>query len=203
MTTAMCICPKIGGEISVRIGRRYRPISFHVRSTAGDPGFVIDATWRHYNPLPAHYVLPRTDKLLSTLMLKDSRDHCPSECNAGPILLTDDGTSLRPGLHRCLIGTQYDWRCIYGRVPVPEDFRRESNWEIDQPLPGDLGEDRLAAPGFRGGKWSGPSAHAPIERQPMILSIRNLNASARDVAIHDGNLVFARPIALRYIRGSS
>ncbi len=78
--------------------------AFQVRSTAGDPGFVIDVTWKNYNPLAARFVLPRTDKLLSTLVLKDSgdprdmsRDHCSSECRAGLILLTDGSTGLRHG----------------------------------------------------------------------------------------------------------
>jgi hypothetical protein len=112
--------------------------AFHARSTAGDPGFVVDVTWEHYNPFTAHYVLPRTVKLLSTLVLKDSgdprdmsRDHCSGECRAGPILLTDGSTGLRPGLHRCQIGTLYDWRRIYGQVPAPEDLREDPNWEID------------------------------------------------------------------------
>lgn len=115
--------------------------SFHVRSTAGDPGFVVDLTWGHYDPLAAHYVLPRTDKLLATLVLKDSgdprdmrRDHCTEACRSGPIQLTDGSNGLRPGLHRCQIGTLYDWRSIYGRVPTPGDLRRETNWEIDGQL---------------------------------------------------------------------
>jgi hypothetical protein len=112
--------------------------AFHVRSTAGDPGFVVDVTWKHYNFLAAHYVLPRTEKLLSTLVLKDSgdprdmsRDDCLDECKAGPISLTDGSTGLRPGLHRCQIGTFYDWGHIYGRVPTPEELSEEPHWEID------------------------------------------------------------------------
>ncbi len=115
--------------------------TFHVRSTAGDPGFVVDLTWEHYDPLAAHYVLPRTDRLLATLVLKDSgdprdmrRDHCAEACRSGSIQLTDGSTGLRPGLHQCQIGTLYDWRCIYGRVPTPEDLRRDSTWEIDGQL---------------------------------------------------------------------
>jgi len=112
--------------------------AFHVRSTAGDPGFVVDVTWEGYNPLAAHYVLPRTEKLLSALVLKDSgdprdmsREQCSSECRSGPIQLTDGSTGLRPGLHRCQIGTLYDWRRIYGRVPAPEDLGEGWSWEID------------------------------------------------------------------------
>jgi hypothetical protein len=112
--------------------------AFHVRPTAGDPGFVVDVTWKGYNPLAAHYVLPRTEKLLSTLVLKDSgdprdmsREHCSSECRSGPIQLTDGSTGLRPGLHCCQIGTLYDWRRIYGRVPAPEDLSEGWSWEID------------------------------------------------------------------------
>jgi len=112
--------------------------NFHVRSTASDPGFVVDITWKHYNPLVAHYVLPRTEKLLSTLVLKDSRDprdmsreHCFSECQTGLIQLTDGRNGLRPGLHRCQIGTLYDWRRIYGQVPALEELRDSWEWEID------------------------------------------------------------------------
>jgi len=111
---------------------------FRVRSTAGDPGFVVDVTWEHYNPLAARYVLPRTDKLLSTLVLKDSgdprdmrREACTSECRSGSMLLTDGSSGLRAGLHQCQIGTLYDWRRIYGRVPTPEDLRQDWKWEID------------------------------------------------------------------------
>lgn len=112
--------------------------NFHVRSTAGDPGFVIDVTWVQYNPLAARYVLPRTDKLLSTLVLKDSRDprdmnreHCSRECQAGPIQLTDGRSGLRPGLHRCQIGTLYDWRRLYGLVPNLDELHGAWEWEID------------------------------------------------------------------------
>jgi hypothetical protein len=112
--------------------------AFQVRPTAGDPGFVVDVTWKNYNPLAAHYVLPRTGRLLSTLVLKDSgdprdmsRERCTSECKAGPIRLTDGSTGLRPGLHRCQIGTLYDWRRIYGRVPALEELREEPIWEVD------------------------------------------------------------------------
>ena len=112
--------------------------TFQVRSTAGDPGFVVDLTWEYYQPLAAHYVLPRTDKLLATLVLKDSGDprdmsraHCLSACRSGPILLTDGSSGLRPGLHRCQIGTLYDWRRIYGQVPAPGDLRESPTWEID------------------------------------------------------------------------
>jgi hypothetical protein len=112
--------------------------NFQVRSTAGDPGFVVDVTWAHYNPLVARYVVPRTEKLLSTLVLKDSRDprdmsreHCCDECLSGPIQLTGGHSGLRPGLHRCQIGTLYDWRRIYGQVPALEELRDSWEWEID------------------------------------------------------------------------
>ena len=120
---------------------------FTVRSTAGDPGFVVDCTWEHYNPAAARYVIPRTDTLYLCLVLKDSGDprdmqHDPQgwcfsaardeECRPDAPKLTGDDIELRSGLHECPIGTLYDWD-IHGRVPTPEDLgeRVTSGWEIE------------------------------------------------------------------------
>lgn len=39
---------------------------FSVRHTAGDPGFVVDCTWRYYQCRAARYVIPRSDDMLLT-----------------------------------------------------------------------------------------------------------------------------------------
>ncbi len=111
---------------------------FLVRSTAGDPGFVVDVSWEYYDPSAALYLLPRTRTLRSTLVLKDSADprdmsqeDCAGDCRAGHVLLTDGSTGLRAGLHLCKVGTLYDWRQIYGEVPAPEDLEGSMAWEID------------------------------------------------------------------------
>ena len=120
---------------------------FTVRPTAGDPGFVVDARWSHYSYLSAGYIMPRTDSLYLCLVLKDSLDprdmtHDPDgacwsaaregNCRPDAPWLTDGDVGLRPGLHRCMVGTLYDWD-LHGRVPTPEDLGEGcwSGWEID------------------------------------------------------------------------
>jgi hypothetical protein len=124
---------------------------FTVRPTTGDPGFVVDCTWQHYSYLDARYVVPRTGSLVLTLVLKDSRDprdmaHEPDgscwtaaqdgSCRPDAPALTGGDGGLRPGLHRCRVGTLYDWS-LNGRVPAPEDLDRNgSAWDVDgQPWP--------------------------------------------------------------------
>ncbi|MFZ0547297.1 MAG: hypothetical protein WAM60_17765, partial [Candidatus Promineifilaceae bacterium] len=76
---------------------------FIVRHTAGDAGFVLDATWRYLNYRAARYLIPRSDSLLMTMVFKNSGDpldrthdrHCHREdCTAEQTALTDgqDGT---------------------------------------------------------------------------------------------------------------
>lgn len=120
---------------------------FTVRPTAGDPGFVVDARWSHYSYLSARYFMPRSDSLYLCLVLKDSLDprdmtHDPDgacwsaaqerKCRPDVPWLTDGDVGLRPGLHRCMVGTLYDWD-LHGRIPTPEDLGegRWSGWKID------------------------------------------------------------------------
>ena len=112
--------------------------NFFVRATAGDPGFVVDVQWEYYDMAAAQYILPRTGKLRSTLVLKDSLDprdfdttDCDETCQAQSPRLTDGSSGLRAGLHQCKIGTLYDWRRIYGEVPRPEDLDGGPIWTID------------------------------------------------------------------------
>ena len=112
--------------------------NFFVRSTAGDPGFVVDVQWEYYDMAAAQYILPRTRKLRATLVLKDSLDprdldtaDCDEACQAGSLRLTDGASGLRAGLHQCKVGTLYDWRRIYGKVPGPEDLDGGPVWTID------------------------------------------------------------------------
>jgi hypothetical protein len=100
---------------------------FTVRHTAGDAGFVLDATWRHLNYRAARYLVPRSESLLMTMVFKNSGDpldlthdrYCHREdCTAKQTSLTDgqDGT-LRAGLHACALGDVYDWS-FYGHAPT-------------------------------------------------------------------------------------
>ncbi|MBK9054684.1 MAG: hypothetical protein IPL78_28390 [Chloroflexi bacterium] len=109
---------------------------FHVRHTAGDPGFVVDCTWEHYQPAAANYLLPRTPDLQLTMVFKNSGDpldlthhtHCHrSDCTDEQVALTDGLTGpLRAGLHACALGDVYDWS-FYGFAPTtPTRDRRSS-----------------------------------------------------------------------------
>lgn len=115
---------------------------FSVRSTAGDPGFVVDCTWSHYQPDQAHYLLPRSGDLLLTMVFKNSGNpldlshsrHCHrGDCTPTEIARTDrqDGP-LRAGLHACPIGDVYDWS-FYGHVPTFANHRTERQHELHWP----------------------------------------------------------------------
>ena len=131
---------------------------FHVRHTAGDPGFVVDCTWAHYQPTAARYLLPRSDELLLTMVCKngggDPLDlthslHCfRDDCTDAQVALTDgrDGP-LRAELHACVIGDVYDWS-FYGRVPTIYNHDRH-------------GHHTLLWPGGREESWP-RSAFVPV-----------------------------------------
>ncbi|MCI0580177.1 MAG: hypothetical protein L0332_18005 [Chloroflexi bacterium] len=108
--------------------------TFTVRMTAGDPGFVVDCFWPYYHWRPARYLMPATDGLLLTLVLKDSGDPLDlthdewrhrDDCTPEHVALTGDDACLRPRLHACRIGTLYEWS-FYGHVPAQPRNRRES-----------------------------------------------------------------------------
>ncbi len=100
---------------------------FQVRYTAGDPGFVVDCTWEHYQPTAARYLLPRTADLLLTMVCKSgdglldlqhNRTCHREDCTPAQVALTDGREGpLRAGLHACALGDVYDWS-FYGRVPA-------------------------------------------------------------------------------------
>jgi hypothetical protein len=130
-------CPLCGGTSFTTVGFAQVRCDgcyaqFSVRPTAGDPGFVVDCTWPHYDPSLAHYLLPRSDDLLLTMVFKDSGNplelthnrHCHrDDCTPAKIALADGKDSpLRAGLHACPIGDVYDWS-FYGHVPT---FARRS-----------------------------------------------------------------------------
>ncbi|MFQ5614218.1 MAG: hypothetical protein ACE5H9_19015 [Anaerolineae bacterium] len=120
---------------------------FSLRPTAGDPGFVVDCAWRDYALADARYLLPRAERLWLTLVLKagggDPLDlnHQPEGrcrwaaqqglCRTDAPYLTDEGSSLRSGLHRCAIGDLYDWS-LNGRVPTPGELAQQAGlgWAI-------------------------------------------------------------------------
>ncbi|MEZ4641623.1 MAG: hypothetical protein R3E31_02600 [Chloroflexota bacterium] len=106
---------------------------FRVRHTAGDPGFVVDCTWAHYQPAAARYLLPRSDELVLTMVCKNGgpstssgqaphdlthSQHCYGDCTPEQIALTSGRDSaIRAGLHACVLGDVYNWS-FYGQVPT-------------------------------------------------------------------------------------
>lgn len=64
---------------------------FSMRSTVGDPGFVVDCTWPHYTPSAAHYLLPRSEGLSLTTVHKDSGN--PSDPRQSPHCHRNPGRS--------------------------------------------------------------------------------------------------------------
>ncbi len=112
---------------------------FSVRHTAGDPGFVVDCTWRYYQYRAAYYVVPRSDDLLLTMVCKRGGDpldlSCKTHCHCleTQAAVTDgqDG-SLRAGLHACALGDVYDWS-FYGSVPVAYRHERQEGHQLIWP----------------------------------------------------------------------
>ena len=96
---------------------------FDVQHTAGDPGFVVRASPESTWLKEARRWLPPDGGLHCSLVFKDSldpedmsTDRC--RCEQGkPEQTTSRNASLRPGLHRCQIGTLYGWRVV-GEVPT-------------------------------------------------------------------------------------
>jgi hypothetical protein len=115
---------------------------FHVRHTAGDPGFVVDCTWAHYQPTAARYLLPRSDELVLTMVCKhgggDPNDlthdkHCHGDCTPERVALTSSQDSaIRAGLHACVIGDVYDWS-FYGQVPTVYNHNRQGYHQLIWP----------------------------------------------------------------------
>lgn len=112
---------------------------FEARDTAGDPGFVVDATFEDVETSRAIYLLPPGRGLIATLVLKDSDD--PREmdtrdchCDSNNLKLTDGTTGLRVGLHVCKVGTLYDWDKFYGTVPALDELSSHlmgRAWNVD------------------------------------------------------------------------
>jgi hypothetical protein len=114
---------------------------FTVRHTAGDPGFVVDLSFRHVTSRVSCYLLPRSESLVLTLVYKNGADpldlthssHCHRpDCTPDQAALTDGGGSLRTGLHACAAGDLYDWS-FYGRVPGGYDHNRHGYHELVWP----------------------------------------------------------------------
>ncbi len=145
---ALIKCPLCGGTDFVTLDLasawcRRCNANFNVRSTAGDPGFVVDCGFEHLWLTESRYVLPPVSpEVLSLyLVLKDSDDprdltYVPERCDwtgkclPGALNLTGDDTGLRSGLHACRVGTLYDWK-LSGSVPSPWSVRADRSWEID------------------------------------------------------------------------
>jgi hypothetical protein len=115
---------------------------FHVRHTAGDPGFVVDCTWAHYQPTAARYLLPRSDELVLTMVCKHGGGdpnvlthdkHCHGDCTPEQVALTNgQDSAIRAGLHACVIGDVYDWS-FYGQVPTVYNHNRQGYHQLIWP----------------------------------------------------------------------
>jgi hypothetical protein len=99
---------------------------FTVRHTTGDPGFVVDLSFRRVTPRHSRYLLPWSKSLVLTLVCKNSADpldlshadYCyRPDCTPDQAALTDGSGSLRAGLHACAPGDLYDWS-LSGWVPT-------------------------------------------------------------------------------------
>lgn len=149
---------------------------FHVRHTAGDPGFVVDCTWSHYQPTAARYLLPRSDELVLTMVCKngggDPLDlihsrHCfRDDCTDMQAALTDGrDSSLRAGLHACVIGDVYDWS-FYGQVPTVYNHNRHGYHQLVWPDGKEEAWPRSAFVAISGFRWE--------EKQKVISAVAML-----------------------------
>ena len=108
---------------------------FSVRHTAGDPGFVVDCELAWYSWWNAKYVIPPALTLSFYMVLKDTddpRNMDTENCGCGdhPALTGEDERTLRPGLHKCNIGTVYEWR-LAGTVPTRNDLKGNTTANIE------------------------------------------------------------------------
>jgi hypothetical protein len=147
---ALIKCPLCGGTefASVEMASAWCErcnAQFYLRMTGGDPGWVVDVTWRHVRFLEVRYIMPQADSLTLHMVLKDSgnpRDlrHDPEracgwwraqgKCKPDAPYLTGPDHDLRPGLHICRIGTLYGWK-LTGLVPTPREVKDARGWTID------------------------------------------------------------------------
>jgi len=98
---------------------------FEMRSTAGDPGVVVDACMDHYYPWSAHYVVPRS--LTATLVIKDFGYSSHPEGICGDYCTNADEqasvpSSLRRSIAPCGLEV-YDWS-LYGRPELGDSYRQ-------------------------------------------------------------------------------
>jgi hypothetical protein len=123
--------------------------TFRIRSTAGDPGFVLDCFVQHVHLLAARYLIPKVDCLSFHMVWKgggDARDlrHdpegvCRSAARQGkckpeaPWLTGEDAPTLRPALHACYVDTVYPWQ-LSGEIPTPRMVRHLGMWQVDGQL---------------------------------------------------------------------
>jgi len=181
-------------------------VTFTVRQTAGDPGWVLE-TWLSTTLSDvSRYLLPRTSDLWLTMVLKDSGDpldlahgeHCwRDDCTPAQVALTGPDSALQPGLHACHVGTLYDWS-LNGRVPVHYDYDRH-------------GSQTLHWPDGREEEWPGtafvPTSHLTHdERRDLEQVVRELERQVGDdtVGYRQGLLgtvkaLLARPVAAPHV----
>jgi len=120
-------------------------MQFSTRTTAGDPGVVVDTDPVHYRSTDAHYVIPRRDLTL-TVVLKDfgysshPEGKCGSYCVNGTTYeervermnyYVSAPTSLRDPAHWCGLEV-YDWT-LYGQAKRPDRDNRELRTIVDDP----------------------------------------------------------------------
>jgi hypothetical protein len=147
---ALIKCPLCGGTEfgSVELASSWCErclAQFHLRMTGGDPGWVVDVTWRHVRSLEVRYLLPPAESLSLSMVLKNTDDprdmrHEPDGCCRGwgaqekcrpdALRLTGPEDSLRPGLHKCRLGDVYGWK-LTGRIPAPREVGDARAWTIE------------------------------------------------------------------------
>lgn len=102
-------------------------VRFKTRSTAGDPGVVVDAHLEHYIPVRARYIVPRS--LTLTIVLKDFgyTSHPKGVC--GDYCANSDAdvrppAGLRPDTRPCGLEV-YDWS-LYGALDCDDRHRHRT-----------------------------------------------------------------------------
>ncbi len=98
---------------------------FETRTTAGDPGVVIDAHMDHYAPWYAHYIVPRS--LTATLVIKDFGYSSHPDGVCGDYCVNGDKevsspSGLRSSTEPCGLEV-YDWS-LYGRPELGNSYRQ-------------------------------------------------------------------------------
>jgi hypothetical protein len=207
-------CPLCGGSDFTTVG--FAEVwcdgchaQFSVRHTAGDPGFVVDCTWRYYQYRAARYLVPRSDELLMTMVFKNSGDpldlthsrHCHrSDCTDKQVALTDGkGGPLRAGLHACALGDVYNWS-FYGHAPTAYNHDRHGHHDLLWPDGRKETWPRTAFVPVTGFTWE---ERRQLEGAASLLVHRAPNGRYRDDLIAALEMLTERPSCAPYVLSRS